>query len=679
MPLVLRSPNPTRMSHNIVVVSISKLALFFLAPALAFAADSWTDRAIAEWVVRLGGSVGINLTANQINDLAALPTSPFVIRSLDFTGTLVEPEQLERIAGLTQLEELLLPAYMWNEGAGSRRDSNELFKYLNGLKKLKRLHTSIHFLTNMTVLDSGLDQISGLTQLEELRLSQSKVKGLGLKHFVNLRSLDLRYSAVNDKGMESLKFLTKLERLILRDNNISDKGIANIAGLTNLRELDLYGLPLTDNGVQQLAGLKDLRNLNLLGAQLTDSSVDIIASMPHLVELNLYRSQITNAGLTRLATLRNLEFLDVRYTKVTPAGVRQLMASHAALRVNYLDSGEGPSRKIPALNPSSTALVSDWVKSLGGSLKIENGKVKEINLRRAQINDEAVRPLGKLDALEKLDLSATEITDQSVAMLLRLKNLRELNLRHTSISDSGLAQLPALNRLQKLDISNTGITGRGFETWKESQLRELDASNCPLENRHAPNLAQLTKLTNIHLAYTDLTDPAMDSIAKLDALELLDLAGDDIGDAGIKQIAKIARLKTLLLNYAKFSADGAAPLAGLLQLQRLDLVRTRINDQSLALLAKLPQLQRINLDYTKIGDNGVASLGAAQALTELRLDSANVSDDAIPALGQMKDLKKLNLYHTTVTLKGFDQLKTKLPGCDIIFDRDSSRVTRRGS
>ena len=679
MPLVLRSPNPPHIGHNVVVVSISKLALFLLASAVAFAADSWTDRAIAEWVLRLGGSVGINPNSNPINDLAALPAGPFAIRSLDFTGTLVEPEQLERIAGLTQLEELLLPAYMWNEGAGSRRDSNELFKYLNGLKNLKRLHTSIHFLTNMTVLDSGLDQISGLTQLEELRLSQSKVKGLGLKHFVNLRSLDLRYSAVNDKGMESLKSLPKLERLILRDNNISDKGIANIAGLANLRELDLYGLPLTDNGVQQLAGLKDLRMLNLLGAQLTDVSVDAIAAMPHLVELNLYRSQITNAGLNRLAALRNLEFLDVRYTKVTPAGVHQLMAAHPGLRVNYLDSGEGPTRQILPLNPASPALVSDWVKSLGGSLKIENGKVKEINLRRAQINDEAIRPLAMLETLEKLDLSATEITDQSVAMLLRLKNLGELNLRHTAISDNGLAQLSALQRLQKLDISNTGITGGGFETWKGAPLRELDAGSCPLENRHAPNLAQLTQLTTIHLAYTDLTDPAMESISKLGALELLDLAGDDIGDTGIKQIAKIAGLKTLLLNYAKFSADGAAPLAGLLQLQRLDLVRTRVNDQSLALLAKLPQLQKINLDYTKIGDKGVASLSAAQALTELRLDSANISDEAVPALEQMKQLKKLNLYHTTVTVKGFDQLKTKLPGCEIIFDRDSSRVTRRGS
>ena len=667
------------MGHNVVVVSISKLALFFLAPALAFGADSWTERPIAEWVLRLGGSVGLNHQAAKINDLAALPSGPFVISSLDFTGTLVEPEQLERIAGLTQLEELLLPAYMWNEGAGSRRDSNELFKHLNGLKNLKRLHTSIHFLTNMTVLDSGLDQISGLSQLEELRLSQSKVKGLGLKHFTNLRSLDLRYSAVTDKGMESLKSLTKLERLILRDNNISDKGISHISGLTNLRELDLYGLPLTDDGIKHLAGLKDLRKLNLLGAQLTDSSLETISAMPHLVELNLYRSQITNAALARLAVLPNLEFLDVRYTKVTPAGVRQLMASHPRLRVNYLDSGEGPTRNIPPLNPSSPALVSDWVKSLGGSIRIENGRVKEINLRRAQINDLALEPLGKLDTLEKLDLSATAITDQTVEVLLRLKNLGELNLRQTAISDNGLARLAELNRLQKLDISNTNITGRGLENWKGRGLRELDASNCPLENRHAPYLAQIDKLTNIHLAYTDLTDPAMESIAKLGALESLDLAGDDIGDPGIKQVAKITGLRTLLLNYAKFSADGAAPLASLLKLQRLDLVRTRVNDQTLALIAKLPELQKINLDYTKVGDKGVAALTAAQALTELRLDSANVSDDAIAALEQMKQLKKLNLYHTTVTVKGFDQLKAKLPGCDIIFDRDSSRVTRRGS
>jgi hypothetical protein len=42
-------------------------------------------------------------------------------------------------------------------------------------------------------------------------------------------------------------------------------------------------------------------------------------------------------------------------------------------------------------------------------------------------------------------------------------------------------------------------------------------------------------------------------------------------------------------------------------------------------------------------------------------------------------LKVLNLYHTLVTEPGYRKLKEALPGCQIIWDRDSSLPTRRGS
>ena len=44
-----------------------------------------------------------------------------------------------------------------------------------------------------------------------------------------------------------------------------------------------------------------------------------------------------------------------------------------------------------------------------------------------------------------------------------------------------------------------------------------------------------------------------------------------------------------------------------------------------------------------------------------------------------RKLKLLNLYHTLVTEKGLETLKAALPACHIIWDRDSSLPTRRGS
>jgi hypothetical protein len=61
------------------------------------------------------------------------------------------------------------------------------------------------------------------------------------------------------------------------------------------------------------------------------------------------------------------------------------------------------------------------------------------------------------------------------------------------------------------------------------------------------------------------------------------------------------------------------------------------------------------------------------------LDSATITDAGIQSLQALNSLRTLNLYHTLVTETGYRNLKTALPGCKIVWDRDSSLPTRRGS
>ncbi len=152
----------------------------------------------------MGGSVTPVDSLDPVRLLDRLPQGNFRIAAADFTGTLVTPEDLKRIRHLTELRELLLPAYMWNEGAGSNRDSNKQFEYLAGLKKLEKLQLSVHFLTNMNIQDKGLELIAPLTGLHHMRLAQSRIKGAALAAFVNLRSLDVSYTPFNDSGMKAL-------------------------------------------------------------------------------------------------------------------------------------------------------------------------------------------------------------------------------------------------------------------------------------------------------------------------------------------------------------------------------------------------------------------------------------------------------------------------------------------
>jgi hypothetical protein len=90
-------------------------------------------------------------------------------------------------------------------------------------------------------------------------------------------------------------------------------------------------------------------------------------------------------------------------------------------------------------------------------------------------------------------------------------------------------------------------------------------------------------------------------------------------------------------------------------------------------------LTKLNLDYTTVTDKGLAKLKPLANLEELRLDSAGVTDAGAEELKGFSHLKLLNLYHTLVTEPGYRKLKEALPGCQIIWDRDSSLPTRRGS
>ena len=135
------------------------------------------------------------------------------ITGVDLTGTQITPPDLKRLSDLAELRELFLPGPMWNPNAGSKLDANDELADLKDLHKLERLQFSLHFLTNINIQDKGVALLSGLTQLRELRLAETKVKGKSLAPFVHLRGLDLNETPFNDDGMESLKGMVELERL----------------------------------------------------------------------------------------------------------------------------------------------------------------------------------------------------------------------------------------------------------------------------------------------------------------------------------------------------------------------------------------------------------------------------------------------------------------------------------
>jgi Leucine-rich repeat (LRR) protein len=634
-----------------------------------------SERAIAEWVIRSGGGVRPAGSVSTIRQLEQLPPGDLQIAGIDFTGSLIVPEDMKRLRHLNAIRELYLPAPMWNEGAGSRRDSNEAFEYLGNLKTLERIQTSVHFLTTMNIQDKGIALLSPLSNLREIRMQQSRIKGKTLAPFKNLRSIDMSYTQFDDTGMESLQDKTLLERLIVKDTLVTDAGVSFLANLTRLEYLDLYGCRVTDAGMLALRKLTNLRVLNLLGAKITDDGLDALAGMHDLTDLNLYRSSVTNAGLEKLKRLKKLTDLDLRYSRATRAGVEGLKREIPGLRVNFLDSA--PARAItgaPARGFGDAA-VAEWIHGLGGSADTEGGKVTSVNLGSTVVTDAQVGNLAKLSGLRSIDLSATEVGDIGLRALAAHASLEFVNLSHTLISDRGLEQLPA--GVRRLVLNHTSVRGTALARF--TRLEELELSGAPVTDQSIPEIAKLAELKRLGLSHTDFSSTGLEPLKSLTRLRVLDLTSNDIDDNGLASIARLTSLVELRLGYGRYTDAGLDHLKPLVNLEMLELNRTRVTDKGLAALLGLTRLRALNLNYTQVTDAGLATLKQLPALQDLALDTGAITDKGLDTLATMTNLRRLNLYHTLVTEAGQKRLQAALPACRIVFDRDSSLPNRRGS
>jgi hypothetical protein len=131
----------------------------------------------------------------------------------------------------------------------------------------------LRYMTNLTYLDLGTNQISdisplkGLTNLMELSLMQNQISDISpLRGLTNLTNLSLPLNQISD--ISPLKGLTNLTALGLFDNQISD--VSPLAGLTNLTGLDLDNNQISD--VSPLKGLTNLTSLFLSDNPITDWS-----------------------------------------------------------------------------------------------------------------------------------------------------------------------------------------------------------------------------------------------------------------------------------------------------------------------------------------------------------------------------------------------------------------------
>jgi Leucine-rich repeat (LRR) protein len=225
--------------------------------------------------------------------------------------------------------------------------SNEILPYLKSLTKLQELYLFF----NSKLVDDGLKSIGQLVDLRWLDLGFTAITDAGLAHLQTLQALEhlaLRQNEnqrcrsdlsrcsekfglfefvqvpITDAGIVHLQNLTKLESLVLGSTKVSDAGLAHLQGLKNLKDLDLSSTMVSDAGLVYLQSLKNLEGLDLRSTKVSDAGLVYLQDLKMLKVLNLDSTQVTDQGLAYLSELTALEKLNLADCKVTVTGLEPL-------------------------------------------------------------------------------------------------------------------------------------------------------------------------------------------------------------------------------------------------------------------------------------------------------------------------------------------------------------------
>lgn len=134
-----------------------------------------------------------------------------------------------------------------------------------------------------------------------------------------LEELDIGFSAVTSRGVQSLSSLTSLTKLACTVTMVDDMALPTFAKLATLRELDLDGTRITAAGLLAQRGfLLNLRKLDLSGMQsVNDDTLQLLLqSAPNLVELKVSKTAVTNASFKELLSLPELKEIELIETNV---------------------------------------------------------------------------------------------------------------------------------------------------------------------------------------------------------------------------------------------------------------------------------------------------------------------------------------------------------------------------
>ena len=432
---------------------------------------------------------------------------------------------------------------------------------------------------------------SGLEEVRELNLSHNNiiqvrdVRASDVECMCNVTVLDLSKNAISDIGEDDFRTFPSLTWLKMSNNVIWNVSEDAFNGMSVLEVLDLADNKLTSLPDNALTPLESLQKLDLSGNQLRALGARWFESLGRLRELDVSRNGLSRAASGVLQPLPGLSVLRLSENPLRERDVSLLLGT--GRRLETVDASHTGLVRVPAALTRSVRalrLAGNQLTSIRGGDLDSYPLLRLLDLSYNRITDVEEDALGRLEVLEELNLSGNllatvprslpnsltlldlernAISGLKFSDLQGLYNLRILKLNDnaiTMIEEGSFSQLPALEELSvsnnpikalpantfsgptnlaKLRLSGLSSLNReqqeqrdmAFPVPTPERLTTLDVSHSPVLAAQLltddATLSACKSLSELNLAYIDITDIRSDLVYVLPQLRNLGLAGND--------------------------------------------------------------------------------------------------------------------------------------------------------
>jgi hypothetical protein len=348
------------------------------------------DRKAAEWVLDMGGTIGIRDANGEQNIQAkgSLPKRPFDLIGVNLAAPERASRQVIEYTGLLSLAGL---RKLNNIAISSLPVADDETEILASLPELARLQ-----LSNVPAFTGKkLALLKEATKVNWMNLGGNGITPEGLEQitqFTNLTGLQLNKTYIGDNDVAPLARLKKLAFLSLNDTKVTLEGWKQLKGLP-LTELESY-FPRGSGGEWCTAMAALFPDVNKLTFSATEAvateDVAAVAAFPELRTLILATTYMDDALVGTLAKLTKLETLTLRAGSVGPvktvtdASMDSILALKKLVKLRL--------EKIDTLTPAALTTLT----------KIKSLKTLEV-VKCPQLDDTAIAAFQK----ERPDVTVT--------------------------------------------------------------------------------------------------------------------------------------------------------------------------------------------------------------------------------------------------------------------------------